>query len=52
MEHTGRDDGTVERTVDRDHFLSAAEAKEVGIIDKVMEQRAGPESDAGAGKKD
>ncbi len=52
VKHTGRDYETIERTLDRDHFLSAAEAKDFGIIDKVMEQRAEPESDAGAGKKD
>ncbi len=52
VKHTGRDYETIERTLDRDHFLSAAEAKDFGIIDKVMEQRAEPESDAGEGKKD
>jgi len=52
VKHTGRDYDTIERTLDRDHFLSAPEAKDFGIIDKVMEQRAEPESDAGAGKKD
>jgi ATP-dependent Clp protease protease subunit len=51
VKHTGRDYETIERTLDRDHFLSAPEAKDFGIIDKVMEQRAEPESDADAGKK-
>jgi ATP-dependent Clp protease, protease subunit len=52
VKHTGRDYETIERTLDRDHFLSAPEAKDFGIIDKVMEQRAEPESDTDAGKKD
>ena len=52
VKHTGRDYETIERTLDRDHFLSAPEAKDFGIIDKVMEQRAEPDSDGDAGKKD
>jgi ATP-dependent Clp protease, protease subunit len=52
VKHTGRDYETIERTLDRDHFLSAAEAKDFGIIDKVMEQRETSEPDADSDKKD
>jgi ATP-dependent Clp protease, protease subunit len=39
VRHTGRDYDTIERTLDRDHFMSAAEAKEFGIVDQVLEKR-------------
>jgi ATP-dependent Clp protease, protease subunit len=37
--HTGRDLETIEKTLDRDHFMSADEAKEFGIVDKVITSR-------------
>ncbi|MEN3396738.1 ATP-dependent Clp protease proteolytic subunit [Brucella melitensis] len=37
--HTGRDYDTIERTLDRDHFMTAQEALEFGLIDKVVEAR-------------
>jgi ATP-dependent Clp protease, protease subunit len=37
--HTGRDLETIERTLDRDYFLSAEQAKEFGIIDQVIDRR-------------
>jgi ATP-dependent Clp protease protease subunit len=39
VRHTGRDYDTIERTLDRDHFMSSAEAKEFGIVDQVLEKR-------------
>lgn len=42
VHHTGQDYETVEQTLDRDHFLSAEDAKEFGLIDKVIDTR--PES--------
>jgi len=39
--HTGQSYETIERTLDRDHFMSAEEAKAFGIIDEVMSKRAG-----------
>jgi ATP-dependent Clp protease protease subunit len=39
VEHTGQDYETVERTLDRDHFMTASEAKEFGLIDEVYERR-------------
>ena len=39
-EHTGQPIETVERDTDRDNFMSAAEAKTYGIIDRVLVSRA------------
>jgi ATP-dependent Clp protease protease subunit len=39
VRHTGRDYDTIERTLDRDHFMTAEEAMEFGIIDKVITSR-------------
>lgn len=43
VKHTGQDYDTIEKTLDRDHFMTAEETKEFGIIDKVIEQREMPE---------
>jgi ATP-dependent Clp protease, protease subunit len=42
VKHTGRDYDTIEKTLDRDHFMSAQEAMDFGIIDKVLDKRADP----------
>jgi ATP-dependent Clp protease protease subunit len=34
--HTGRDEELVRRDIERDKFLTAAEAKEYGMIDEVL----------------
>lgn len=39
VKHTGRDYETIERTLDRDHFMTAQEALDFGLIDKVIELR-------------
>lgn len=39
-EHTGQPVARIEKDTDRDNFLSAAEALEYGLIDRVMTQRA------------
>jgi ATP-dependent Clp protease protease subunit len=39
VHHTGQSYETIERTLDRDHFMSAEEAKAFGIIDEVMTSR-------------
>ncbi len=41
VKHTGRTYEEVEKTLDRDHFMSADEAKNWGLIDLVQEQREG-----------
>lgn len=43
VKHTGQDYETIESTLDRDHFMTAEETKEFGIIDEVLEQRAVPD---------
>ncbi len=43
--HTGQDIETIERTLERDRFMSGEEAKAFGIIDQVVENRPAPESD-------
>ncbi|MGE0047289.1 MAG: ATP-dependent Clp protease proteolytic subunit [Hyphomonadaceae bacterium] len=39
VKHTGQPYETVERTLDRDHFMTAEEAKAFGIVDQVYERR-------------
>ena len=48
VHHTGQDYETIERTLDRDHFMTADEAKEFGLIDEVIQYRA----EAEEGQKD
>jgi ATP-dependent Clp protease protease subunit len=38
--HTGRPKDQVELDIDRDRFMSAEEAKEYGIVDKVIQRRS------------
>ncbi|MBL4727096.1 MAG: ATP-dependent Clp protease proteolytic subunit, partial [Rhizobiaceae bacterium] len=39
VKHTGQDYDVIETTLDRDHFMTADESKEFGIIDKVLDER-------------
>ena len=39
VKHTGRDYDTIENTLDRDHFMTAEEAQEFGIVDQVETKR-------------
>ena len=39
VKHTGQDYDVVEKTLDRDHFMSAQDAKAWGLIDHVYETR-------------
>jgi len=39
--HTGQDVERISRDTDRDYVMTAAEAKEYGIIDEVIESRSG-----------
>ncbi|MDB5438626.1 MAG: Endopeptidase Clp [Caulobacteraceae bacterium] len=43
VKHTGQNYEMVEKTLDRDHFMSAEEAKAWGIVDHVVEHREGPD---------
>ena len=39
VKHTGQPYERVEKTLDRDHFMTAEEAKAFGIVDRVFERR-------------
>ena len=39
VEHTGQDYKTVDETLDRDHFMTAEEAKKFGLVDQVVDKR-------------
>lgn len=43
--HTGQDIETIERTLERDRFMSGEEAKAFGIVDQVVENRPPPEAE-------
>lgn len=45
VRHTGKDYDTIEKTLDRDHFMSAEEAKDFGLVDRVSARR--PEEETG-----
>jgi len=40
--HTGQPYDVIERTLDRDYFMSAEDAKEFGLIDEVLDKRSVP----------
>lgn len=42
--HTGKDYDTIEKTLDRDHFMSAEEARDFGIVDHVQSKRPDEEA--------
>ena len=44
--HTGRRSRRSSSTLDRDHFMTAEEAKDWGIVDHVYETREGAEAEA------
>jgi ATP-dependent Clp protease protease subunit len=46
VKHTGRTYDEVEKTLDRDHFMDADEARDWGVIDKVLTSREEMEGDA------
>ncbi len=39
--HTGQDVNVIEKQTDRDYYMSAAEAKEFGLIDDILDENAG-----------
>lgn len=41
-DHTGQPVERVERDVERDYFMSAEQAREYGLIDRILETRASP----------
>jgi ATP-dependent Clp protease protease subunit len=46
VKHTGQPYERIEKTLDRDHFMTAEEAQEFGIVDRVFEKRELAESGA------
>ncbi len=44
VKHTGKTYDEIERKLDRDSFMTADEARDFGIVDKVFERREVPES--------
>jgi ATP-dependent Clp protease protease subunit len=46
VRHTGQPYEKIEATLDRDHFMSAEEAKAFGLVDHVWEKRDPPETAA------
>ncbi|MFC6198790.1 ATP-dependent Clp protease proteolytic subunit [Ponticaulis profundi] len=44
VKHTGQPYEKIEKTLDRDSFMTAEEAKEFGIVDKVFERREGEDA--------
>jgi ATP-dependent Clp protease protease subunit len=40
VRHTGKDYATIERTLDRDYFMTADDARDFGIVDQVLTDRA------------
>ncbi len=47
VKHTGQGYETIERTLDRDYFMTASESREFGLIDKVLTDRAALDSETG-----
>jgi ATP-dependent Clp protease protease subunit len=45
VKHTGQPMETIERTLDRDYFMTASEAQNFGLIDKVLSDRAALDSE-------
>ena len=50
VKHTGQPYETIEKTLDRDHFMTADQAKAFGIIDNVREKREDVEAITGTGR--
>jgi ATP-dependent Clp protease protease subunit len=44
VKHTGQKYAMIEKTLDRDHFMTADEAKDFGLIDNVIDKRIALES--------
>ncbi|WP_273789617.1 ATP-dependent Clp endopeptidase proteolytic subunit ClpP [Bartonella sp. ML70XJBT] len=45
VQHTGQGYEVIERTLDRDHFMTAEEAKAFGLVDDVIQYRAETEKE-------
>jgi ATP-dependent Clp protease protease subunit len=45
VNHTGQKMGDVEKAMDRDNFMTAAEAKDWGLVDEIVDKRDLPAED-------
>jgi ATP-dependent Clp protease protease subunit len=52
VSHTGKDYEQIEKTLDRDYFMTSKEAKDFGLIDEVIEKRPDSEPEAAGNGKD
>jgi ATP-dependent Clp protease protease subunit len=50
VKHTGQPYEMIERTLDRDYFMGAEEAKNFGLVDHVYEKREGAEQASSGGR--
>ena len=50
VKHTGQPYEMIEKTLDRDYFMTADQAKDFGLIDRVLSQREEFEPKAGEAK--
>lgn len=48
VHHTGQPLNQIEKVMERDYFMSAQEALQFGLVDKVIEKRSAPNSAAAA----
>jgi ATP-dependent Clp protease protease subunit len=51
VHHTGQPYDVIERTLDRDHFMTAEQSKAFGLIDEVISKRAAKEDDDRLGSR-
>jgi len=51
VKHTGQKIEAIERSLDRDYFMTADQAKDFGLIDEVVTHRPIPDDDKGGAKK-
>jgi ATP-dependent Clp protease protease subunit len=49
VHHTGQDYETIEKTLDRDYFMSAEDARKFGLVDEVIAKRQAVEDKSGTG---
>jgi ATP-dependent Clp protease, protease subunit len=50
VKHTGKPYEMIEKTLDRDYFMTADQAKDFGLIDRVLNQRDDADIKIGDGK--
>jgi len=51
MKHTGQPRETIERTLDRDYFMTAEQARDFGLVDQVITSRAALEGVVSTGER-